>query len=234
VTDKAFKWLWPYAGMMTLVAVLFLVLFARERSAPRSSDNQAAPPPSAPVSAQLETVPREDGSLWVFESATPPGSVSGSVSDASHGVSRAEWARVEEEVRRVLGLEVGDSAIEQVLRFHLGPRGLEIRISFPGFFSTESLPADLIPVMDRIGRVLKTTDRILEFEVFVDERGESSLRAEAWANAFQRANSLLEDWNQKFQIDPQRVRISVRPAVLDSRKGLRGVQISLIVHQAKK
>jgi chemotaxis protein MotB len=118
---------------------------------------------------------------------------------------------VRELLEETVSLEMGATESSDQLKMHFDSRGLVIRVSVKDFFDEGKVEVreDLWPVLDRIGRVLCKTKRLIRLEGHIDVNEAMPNRfANGWEFSAARAAWLAKFWISRFGFDPAQLGVA--------------------------
>ncbi|MGK5083683.1 flagellar motor protein MotB [Bdellovibrionota bacterium FG-1] len=183
------RWVSSYAGFMTLLFAFFVVMYALSLQ-----DVAKAKAASASV-RQAFGVPLEKAPSVAAQT--------------SHfASSESELQQMEELLHETL---VASSEIPQVtdkVQIEQEKQGLVVRIAAEGLFSPGEREAkeDFRPLLDRIGKVVASTQRRVRVEGYTDASEE--LGAGGWELSAGRASWLAKYWIGKFNLPSARLSVA--------------------------
>ena len=120
-----------------------------------------------------------------------------------------ELQEIKELLEEAVSLELGVADISEKLYLQYDSNGLMIRIAAKDYFedgSSEVKP-DLRPILDRIGKILSKTRRLVRLEGHIDPSEEKS-PSQGWALSTARAAWVAQYWVTRFDLDPTRVGVA--------------------------
>lgn len=202
------RWLVSYADFITLLFAFFVVMYAlsmenlaKVKAAAESIRKAFGGPASVnginagKGSAMID--PRCETRISPFDSSPAGLDPSG------------ELAKMQGQFREAASLESGSPDLAESLDMHVDRRGLVVRLSARDFFAKGEVKVrtDLLPLLDRIGRVLAGTSRQFRVEGFADsgERKPGPGYASDWELSAGRAAWVAKYWIARYEIDPARV-----------------------------
>lgn len=224
------RWLVSYADFMTLLFALFVILYASARADKAKASAVAASMRKAFGAGPVGMVSLGGASggqtANPFEMEESPG---GRVHDMPAGKTNTasdpdpELQEIKELLEEEISLQLGTADVTEKLQMQFDSRGLIVRISTKDFFEEGvAVPrTDLTPVLDRIGRVLSHTKRLVRIEGHADsaESNPKDFRS-AWELSSARAESVAQYWINKFGLEPSRVGVAgysyYRPVTQDT------------------
>lgn len=212
------RWLVSYADFITLLFAFFVIMYAMSqadmakfRKVTDSLHKVFSNGPSGMVS--LGGIP---GGTTVnqFDNVEPAG---GRAADLPAGKTNTaadpdpQLQEVKELLEETISLELGATDVSEKLQMQFDSRGLIIRVAAKDFFGPGQVDVrpDLIPVLDRIGRILSKTKRLIRLEGHSDAgEGMPQKYTSDWEFSAARAAWIVKYWTQRFDFDPARLGIA--------------------------
>lgn len=213
------RWLVSYADFITLLFAFFVVMYAISQADMAKFKKVSASIKAAFSSAGPVTMVNLEGSAGgptvnPFDATEVPG---GRAMNLPAGKTHTaadpdpELQEMKEKLEESISLELGVSDISQKVHMQFDSRGLIVRLAAKDFFddSSADVRPDLRPILDRIGRVVSKTKRLVRVEGHTDP---SEAHAEGfssdWELSSARAAGVVKYWVQKFDIDPSRIGVA--------------------------
>lgn len=214
------RWLVSYADFITLLFAFFVIMYAISMAdiakfkKVSASIKQAFSAAAGPVSVIDIGGGGGGNTLNQLEQTEPQG---GRVLNLPAGRSNTaadkdpQLQEIRDLLEESISLELGISDVSDKMQMQFDSRGLLVRLAAKGFFGNGEvgIHSDLLPLLDRIGRVLAGSKRLFRIEGHAD-RSEASPQnyPTAWELSAARAAWLAKYWIEKFAIDPIRVGVS--------------------------
>lgn len=220
------RWVVSYAVFMTLLFALFVVMYAlsikdvaQARKAAQSIRMALGGPAILPGTSGL----RESSNLSPFNApaASAPASCPPCVASSEE---HAELDQMQTLLEAAAKVEAGHADLGERMETLVDRRGLVIRLSANDFFapSEAAVHSDLLPLLDRIGRVVSRSKRPVRIEGYSD--GGERLAPEfasGWELSAARAAWVARYWIKRFNLDPSQVAVvgyaHYRPAPAEGR-----------------
>ena len=113
---------------------------------------------------------------------------------------------VKELLEETISLELGATEIADELKMDFDSQGLIVRIAAKDFFEVGkvSVHPELLPLLDRIGRVLRGTQRLFRIEGHADLDEAKN----GWDLSTGRAAWVASYWIKKYDFDPSRIGVA--------------------------
>lgn len=211
------RWLISYADFITLLFALFVVLFAISQADIAKFRKFTQGIKSAFSAGPVGMIDLEGtaggNTANPFDTVETPGS---RVLDMPAGKTNTSAESdpslqdVKELLEETISLELGTTDLSDKLQLYFDSRGLVVRIAVKDFFDEgqSDVRMDLRPILDRIGKVLSRTKRLIRLEGHVDagevKGGKESL---GWELSAKRAAWLAQYWMSRFEFEPSRMGI---------------------------
>mgnify|MGYP000876569875 CR=1 FL=1 len=231
------RWLVSYADFITLLFAFFVIMYAISQADLAKfravSDSLkaafAAPGPSGMIDLggsgggstanPLDTVGQPVGRAFDM-----PAGKTHTASDPD-----GELQSIKELLEESISLELGVSDTSDKMQLTYDSRGLVVRLAVKDFFKQGSveIEPDLIPLLDRIGRIVSKTTRLIRIEGHTDpsEKNTPGYPSE-WELSAARAASLAKLFLSRFEFEPKRMSIAgyshYRPLVVGTSPEARG------------
>lgn len=213
------RWLVSYADFITLLFAFFVIMYAISQADmakfKKVSQGMRAAFASAGPVGMVDLGGNAGGhTANQFAEVEPAG---GRVLNMPAGKTHTaadqdpELQGMKELLEETLSLETGVSDPSESLQMLYDSRGLIVRLSAKDFFAEGAVEArqDLRPTLDRIGRVVAKTKKLVRIEGHTDA---SEAKTEGFANDWElsaaRAAWVLKYWEKRFDIDPHRFGIA--------------------------
>lgn len=213
------RWLVSYADFITLLFAFFVIMYAISQSDVAkfkkvSASIRAAFSAAGPV-GMIDLSGNAGGNTAnFFESQDIPG---GRVMNLPAGKTHTaadpdpELQEMKELLEETISLELGVSDLSDKFKTYFDSRGLVVRLAANDFFDSGSpeVRQDLRPILDRIGRVMARTDRLVRIEGHTDP-GEANTQGYAtdWELSAARAAWVAKYWLGRFDLEPRRIGIA--------------------------
>ncbi|MEK6706922.1 MAG: flagellar motor protein MotB [Bdellovibrionota bacterium] len=213
------RWLVSYADFITLLFAFFVVMYALSQ-ADMAKFKQVAASLKAAFSgggpSGMIDIGGSTGGNTVnpLENLEAPG---GRVMDLPAGKTNTAadpdpaLREVKELLEETISLEAGVSDVAEKVRMEYDSRGLVIKLAADDFFDHGQVEPDrdLLPLFDRIGRVIARGKQLFRIEGHIDAteidvKGYTS----GWELSTARAAWLARYWMKRFNMDPQRVGVA--------------------------
>lgn len=122
-----------------------------------------------------------------------------------------ELHTLKEMLEESITLELGLTDLSEAMEMVFDSQGLVLRLAAKNFFDAGKIDVepDLRPLLDRIGRVLSKTQRIVRIEGHSDpSEDKGGSYPSGWELSAARAGWVAKYWLDRFQMEPRRVGIS--------------------------
>ncbi|MCC7440874.1 MAG: flagellar motor protein MotB [Bdellovibrionales bacterium] len=219
------RWLVSYADFITLLFAFFVVMYAISMQDLAKVKMAAQSIRDAFGSGGDVGVVGLDGqgggeTMNQFDTANPP---QGRILDMPAGKVNVsadpdpELKTLKEKLEETVSLELGVTSASDRMHMLFDSRGLVVRLAVTDFFEPGGIEvvADLRPLLDRVGRVLATTPRLIRVEGHADPSEERLLAARrekggtgpatGWELSAARASWVVRYWLSRFAFDPTRI-----------------------------
>lgn len=210
------RWLVSYADFITLLFAFFVVMYAISQAdiakfKKVAASIRAAFSAAGPV-GMIDLGGHSGGETAnPFEKEELPG---GRVINLPAGKTHTaadpdpEIQEMRELLEETLSLELGVTDLSDKLHMQFDSRGLIIRLAARDFFDhgEAEVSLDLRPVLDRIGRIIAKSKRLVRVEGHTDS---SEAKAQGYASDWElssaRAAWVVKYWIKRFDIEPRRL-----------------------------
>jgi chemotaxis protein MotB len=214
------RWLVSYADFITLLFAFFVVMYAISQSdkaklaaiaqAMRTAFGQSAGPVGmidlgggggGPTLNQFAAIEVPGGRVLNL-----PAGKTNVAADEDPGLQD-----VRDKLEESISLEAGTTSTSDKLQMQYDSRGLVLRLAAKDLFppGEAKIRPDFLPLLDRIGKTLGSTRRLMRFEGHADSsearpKGYSS----AWELSFARALAVSRYLLGRYDIEPRRVGVA--------------------------
>jgi chemotaxis protein MotB len=210
------RWLVSYADFITLLFAFFVIMYALSKSDATkfkavSESLKSAFAPAGPSSV-LNTSSTGGGSTAnpfdTMESQTGriinmPAGKTNTSSDPD-----PDLQNMKEALEESISLELGSTDISDKVQMTYDSRGLVVRLAAKDFYDTGDVQvhADMQPILDRIGRVLQQTKRLIRVEGFTDpSEAATEVYPTDWELSAARAAWAVRYFVKRFDLDPRKI-----------------------------
>ena len=214
------RWLVSYADFITLLFAFFVIMYAMSQSDmakfKKVTDGLHRAFSTGPT-GMIDVGGASGGNTAnSFETVEIAGGrihdlPAGKTNTAAASESDAQLQEVRDLLEESVSLEMGATELSDRLQMQFDSRGLIVRIATKDFFDEGGVEIrqDLRPVLDRIGRIVSKTKRLIRIEGHTDsaEDGIENYPSD-WELSSGRAAWLARYWIKKFNLDPSRVGIA--------------------------
>lgn len=215
------RWLVSYADFITLLFAFFVVMYAisqadKAKFKKVSASLKAAFAAAGPV-GMIDLGGNSGGNTAnAFDNMEPPGGraqnlPAGKTNTASD--PDPDLQEMKELLEETISLELGVTDISDKIQLQYDSRGLIVRLAAKDFFEqgeTEVRP-DLRPILDRIGRVIASSRRLVRIEGHTDA-SEARLKLQGlpgpWELSAGRGAWVARYWLRRFDLDPRRLGVA--------------------------
>lgn len=212
------RWLVSYADFITLLFAFFVVMYAISQAdiakfKKVSTGIKAAF--SGGTVGMIDLGGKGGGQTAnPFEQPEPPG---GRIVDLPAGKTNTaaetdpQLQEVKELLEETVSLELGATDIDNKLDLQFDSRGLIVRLAVKDFFDPGQVEPhpDLVPILERIGRIVSKTKRLVRVEGHTDAL---ETRGSRYASDFDlgaaRAAWVVKYWMKRFNMDRTRLGIA--------------------------
>jgi len=213
------RWLVSYADFITLLFAFFVVMYAISQAdlakfKDVSASLKAAFSSAGPVS-MIDLGGNAGGdTVNVLQDDKPSqGRVmnmpAGKTNTASE--SDPDLVTLKEKLEESVSFELGVSDVSENMQMYYDSRGLVVRLAAKDFFDhgAVSIHPDLMPLLDRIGRVISKSNRLIRVEGHSDPSEKDSFGYHSsWEFTAARAAYAVKYWLRRFPLDPKRISVA--------------------------
>jgi len=213
------RWLVSYADFVTLLFATFVMLFAlaqtdKSKLAAVAASIRKAFGSAGPVGMV------DLGGASGGETANPfdtLDSPEGRIHNLPAGKTNTaadpdpELQEMKELLEETVSLELGATETSEKLQMQFDSRGLVVRVATKDFFDDGEVECrpDLRPILDRIGRVVAGSRRLVRIEGHTDSgEAKTSKYASDWELSAARAAWVAKYWIARQNIDPKRMGVA--------------------------
>ncbi|MGE0616370.1 MAG: flagellar motor protein MotB [Bacteriovoracia bacterium] len=209
------RWLVSYADFITLLFAFFVIMYAISQAdlakfKTVSESIRKAFGASGPVG--MIDLHGQGGGTTVNpldEAAQPAGRVLDLPAGKVHTAADPdpELQNLKELMEEAISIDVAASSLNDSQMIFEG-KNLIVKLAVKDFFGAGKVGVeqDLLPLLDRIGRILANSDRVLRIEGHSDESEEKTPGfAGGWELSAARAAWVAKYWMGRFHIDPLRL-----------------------------
>ncbi len=213
------RWLVSYADFITLLFAFFVIMYAMSQSDTAkfrkvTEGLRRAFSAAGPVGMVNLGGTSGGESVSAFDMIEPPG---GRTLDLPAGKTHTaadpdpELQEVRELLEETVSLELGATEISDHLQMQFDSRGLVVRVAVKDLFPEGGIEVrpDLRPILDRIGRVLSKTKRLIRLEGHMDpyEKKSNDFHND-WEFSCARAAWVARYWLERFEFEPSRLGVA--------------------------
>lgn len=209
------RWLVSYADFITLLFAFFVVMYAISQADMAkfkkvSASIKAAFSAAGPV-GMIDMGGAAGGSTanQFAENDPPGGRVLNMPAGKTHTAADQdpELQEMKELMEESITLELGVSDISDKVQMQFDSRGLIVKLAAKDFFEPGEVEVrpDLRPILDKIGRVVERTKRLVRVEGHTDA-GEANTPGYAsdWELSAARASWVVKYWIKRFELPGNR------------------------------
>jgi chemotaxis protein MotB len=210
------RWLVSYADFITLLFAFFVIMYAISQADVSkfkkvSQSIKSAFEPAGPVSVVDGTGNSGGNTANPFDTIE---SQSGRVLNMPQGKTHTaadpdpELQSMKELLEETISLELGSTEISDKVQLNYDSQGLVVRLAAKDFYDKGDVAVrmDMQPILDRIGRVLAKTKRLIRVEGHTDPSEVSTeVYPTDWELSAARAAWAVRYFVKRFSIDPKRV-----------------------------
>jgi chemotaxis protein MotB len=213
------RWLVSYADFITLLFAFFVVMYAISQADQRKLAKVAlsireAFGAAGPV-GMIDIGGSSGGNTAnPFQAPDMPG---GRVLNLPAGKTHTatdmdpELQETKELLEETITLELGVTDLSEMIQMDYDSRGLVVRLAAKDFFAQGDVEVrqDLRPILDRIGRVISRTKRLVRLEGHSDpSEVKTAGYASDWELSAARAAWVAKYWLNRFEINPKRIGVA--------------------------
>ncbi|OFZ81202.1 MAG: hypothetical protein A2583_05315 [Bdellovibrionales bacterium RIFOXYD1_FULL_53_11] len=213
------RWLVSYADFITLLFAFFVIMYAISQSdiskfKKVSASIRAAFAAAGPV-GMIDLGGKAGGdSPNAFEDIDTSGGRTHNLPAGKSNTSADPDPQLQEMrdlLEETISLELGVTDLSEKMQMQFDSRGLVVRLAAKDFFEQGAIEVrpDLRPILDRIGRIVAKTKRIVRIEGHSDP-SESNTEGYAsdWDLSAARASWVARYWLKRLEMDPRRIGIA--------------------------
>ena len=213
------RWLVSYADFITLLFAFFVIMYAISQAdmakfkavsgSLKAAFNNNAAGGTLPLNGQAGGTSIQPFDTVGATGGRPvdmPAGKTNTMADPDPGLQE-----MRELLEESMSMEVGAINASDTLKLEFDSRGLVVRLAVNDFFDAGEIEArqDLRPVLDRIGRVLGGTKRLIRVEGHADSlESQSNHGLSTWELSAARASWVVKYWLKRFDLDPRRVGVA--------------------------
>jgi chemotaxis protein MotB len=210
------RWLVSYADFITLLFAFFVIMYAISQA-----DVSKFKKVSASIKAAFEAagpsgmidVGGQSGGATAnpFETMENP---AGRIVNMPAGKTNTaadpdpELQSMKEMLEETISLELGATEISDKVQMAYDSRGLVIRLAAKDFYDPGGVEVrmDMQPILDRIGKVVGSTNRLVRVEGHTDpSEAKNEMYPSDWELSAARAAWAVRYWIKRFNMDPKRL-----------------------------
>jgi len=246
------RWLVSYADFITLLFAFFVVMYATSMADIKKMKKVTKSIREAfGVSGMIDMGAQSGGhTANPFEQVEQPGGrlinlPAGRVNTAAD--PDPSLTEIRELLEEMVSLEMGATELSDELQMEFDSQGLIVRIAAKDFFDPgkADIHPDLLPLLDRIGRVVLGSKKLIRLEGHVDlseSSNDNAAGGAGWILSTRRAATVAQRWIHKLHFDPTRLGIAGysyyrpltrRPQPLEQAKNRR-VEIIILKQKMKE
>ncbi len=214
------RWLVSYADFITLLFAFFVIMYAisqadiakfkKVSSSIKAAFSSAGPTGMIDLGGngggstvnQLESEQVEGG-----RTLNLPAGKTHTASDPD-----PELQEMKELMEETVSLEMGATELSDKMQMIFDSRGLVVRLAAKDFFEPgeAQVKPDLKPILDRIGRVVSRTRRMIRVEGHADplEMNQAGRYRNAWEFSAARAANVVDYWVKRFELNPRNIGVA--------------------------
>ncbi|MBI4925991.1 MAG: flagellar motor protein MotB [Bdellovibrio sp.] len=213
------RWLVSYADFITLLFAFFVIMYAISQAdlskfKKVSQSIRAAFSAAGPVgmvdlggsSGGNTANPLENPEIPGGRVINMPAGKTNTAGDPEPGLQE-----VKELLEETISLELGVTDLSEKMQMQFDSRGLIVRLAAKDFFDHGAVDVkpDLLPLLDRMGKVLLRTRRLIRIEGHTDPSEASTKNYPSdWELSSARAAWVAKYWLGRFEFDPKRLGIA--------------------------
>jgi len=210
------RWLVSYADFITLLFAFFVIMYAI---------SQADVSKFKAVSASIKSAFEPAGPTSMISGASTGGGTtanpfetienqSGRVINMPQGKTNTasdpdpDLQNMKEALEETISLELGSTDISDKVQMNYDSQGLVVRLAAKDFYDTgdTQVRLDMQPILDRIGRVLQQTKRLIRIEGHTDvSEANSEVYPTDWELSAARAAWAVRYFVKRFNLDPRKI-----------------------------
>ena len=210
------RWLVSYADFITLLFAFFVIMYAisqadvskfKKVSASIKAAFEAAGPAGmvdlggnagGTTANPFDTMDTQQGRI-----INMPAGKTNTASDPD-----PELQSMKELLEETISLELGATEISDKVQMTYDSRGLVIRLAAKDFYDSGSVEVrpDMQPILDRIGKVIASTNRLVRIEGHTDpSESKTEMYPTDWELSAARAAWAVRYWVKRFNLDPKKI-----------------------------
>jgi len=212
------RWLVSYADFITLLFAFFVIMYALSQADMIKFKKFTEGVHKAFSSGPMGMVDMGGSSggktVSLLENAEAPGGRAMNLPAGKTNTSAdpdPQLQEVKEMLEETVSLELGSADTAEKLQLQFDSRGLIVRVATKDFFEPGEVEVrdDLRPILDRIGRVLSKSHRLIRVEGHSDSaEAEPAGYLSDWELSSARAAWVVKYWIQRFGFDPTRLAVA--------------------------
>ncbi len=210
------RWLVSYADFITLLFAFFVIMYAISQAdiskfKKVSQSIKAAFSAAGPV-GMIDLGGASGGNTAnPLDTIEPPG---GRVMNLPAGKTNTasdpdpQLQEIKELLEETISLELGVTDLSEKMQMNFDSRGLVVRLAAKDFFDQGEVEVkpDLQPMLDRIGRVISRSKRLIRVEGHTDpSEAKTQGFTSDWELSAARAAWVIKYWLKRFEFDPKRL-----------------------------
>jgi len=210
------RWLVSYADFITLLFAFFVIMYALSKSDATkfkavSDSLKSAFAPAGPGSMLTTNSTGGGATANPFDSIE---SQSGRVIDMPQGKTNTasdpdpDLQNTKEALEESISLELGSTDINDKVQMNYDSQGLVVRLAAKDFYDKgdTQVRMDMQPILDRIGRVLQQTKRLIRIEGHTDpSEAATEVYPTDWELSAARAAWAVRYFVKRFDLDPRKI-----------------------------
>jgi len=210
------RWLVSYADFITLLFAFFVIMYAI---------SQADVSKFKKVSASIRSAFEASGPAGMIDVGGNAGgstanpfdtmeSQQGRILNMPAGKTNTasdpdpDLQSMKELLEETISLELGSTELSDKVQMSFDSRGLVIRLAAKDFFDSGSVEVrpDMQPILDRIGKVIASTNRLVRVEGHTDpSEANTEIYPTDWELSAARAAWAVRFWIKRFNLDPKKI-----------------------------
>jgi chemotaxis protein MotB len=215
------RWLVSYADFITLLFAFFVVMYAlsMENISKVKAAAESIRKAFGVTGGSVGTIDlRGKAGGGVIAPFDAPGDAGGgrlhnmpAGKTNTAGDPDGELQQMKELLEETISLELGVSDLSERMQMVYDSRGLVVRLAAKDFFEQDEIEVrpDLRPLLDRIGRVMSRTQRMIRIEGHTDPSEATPHGYPSdWELSSARAAWVAKYWIARFGIDPRRIGVA--------------------------